>query len=94
VSCGLLILLLIFSAGNPLITVARIFVTALVAFSYPLQAHPARTGLLSLIAAMRKENEDEISEQSKWIRYLVVTVSATSAFIENAYHLMLLIDLL
>lgn len=60
-----------------MITVARVFVTSIVVFSYPLQAHPARSCLLSVYAAWNNEKEDDLSPHVKWIRYVAVTVSFT-----------------
>ncbi len=61
-----------------MISVARIFVTSLVAFSYPLQVHPARRSILTLIANFRNEKESELSSHDNWIRYIIVTVSNMS----------------
>ena len=40
--------------ASPLVSVARVAVAIVVAFSYPLQSHPSRTCTLSLIDAFRR----------------------------------------
>ena len=39
--------------GAPVVTVARVFVATLVALTYPLQCHPARACILSLLSSRR-----------------------------------------
>jgi len=58
--------------NNTLTSVARIFVSLLVAFSYPVIAHPARSCILGLWRSMDKE-EDSWIKYNK-VRYITITV--------------------
>eukprot|EP00602_Paraphysomonas_sp_CaronLab_P002598 CAMPEP_0185020326 /NCGR_PEP_ID=MMETSP1103-20130426/2919_1 /TAXON_ID=36769 /ORGANISM="Paraphysomonas bandaiensis, Strain Caron Lab Isolate" /LENGTH=453 /DNA_ID=CAMNT_0027551155 /DNA_START=88 /DNA_END=1449 /DNA_ORIENTATION=- len=58
---------------NYLTSTARLFVSLLVAFSYPLQAHPSRRCILTLMAALDND-KDEPSLHVQTMRYVGVTV--------------------
>lgn len=60
--------------ADPVITVARVFVTLLVAFSYPLQCHPARCCLMTFWSSVSSKDQ-EITPETYTFRYVVITVS-------------------
>ena len=59
-----------------LTSTARLFVSLLVAFSYPLQAHPARRCILTLVGTLEKEGT-ELTPHAQVVRYAIDTVSGT-----------------
>ena len=63
------------NVGTPLTSTARLFVSLLVAFSYPLQSHPSRKSLMSLMNHYI-DNDAEISDNVYNFRYMLITVSA------------------
>lgn len=60
-------------------SVARLFVSLLVAFSYPLQAHPARKCVLTLLGKLLDgDSNEELTLRTQQIRYWSVSVSSNS----------------
>ena len=63
-------------SGTELTSTARLFVSLLVAFSYPLQAHPARKCILTLLSTTLDANKStEPSYHVLHMRYIGITVS-------------------
>lgn len=60
------------SAETTLTSVARVFVSMLVAFSYPLLVHPGRNSMLGLWRGMDSEDDMWLKHQTR--RYVIVTV--------------------
>lgn len=60
--------------GHPLVSVARICVSALVACCYPLSINPGRKVILAVMAHMDPDDV-EITERTLLMRFAVVTVS-------------------
>lgn len=74
---SLLVLHILLSVETALTSVARIFVSLLVAFSYPILAHPGRASILGLWRGMDSD-EDAWIKHNKF-RYITVTVSSDTA---------------
>eukprot|EP00605_Chrysophyceae_sp_TOSAG23-4_P002627 GSChrysophyteH1.ASY1.ANO1.2899.1 assembled CDS len=55
--------------NNNITSTARIFVSIVVAFHYPLQAHPARRSMLSLITHLAGEQAEPTEYSVYWRRY-------------------------
>jgi hypothetical protein len=75
--CNILINIII---DNEITSIARVCVALLVCFSYPLQSHPARRSILSLISLVMGDEEkikngETISDTVTNFRYIIVTVS-------------------
>lgn len=61
---------------NTITRVSRLFVSLLVTFSYPLQIHPGRNCILTLISLiLDNNNTTTLSENQKHYRWLTITVS-------------------
>ena len=58
----------------------QIFVSLLVLFSYPLQSHPCRKSILSLLDQRALQRGVVLSDYRYKIRYVVITVSLKYAF--------------
>jgi hypothetical protein len=61
------------SSENALTSVARIFVSLLVAFSYPILAHPGRASILGLWRGF--DTDENAWLKYNKMRYITVTVS-------------------
>lgn len=72
---------------TPLTSTARVFVSLLVAFSYPLQSHPSRKSLMSLINHYI-DNDAEISDNVYNFRYMLITC----AFLIGSYFIAMTIE--
>ena len=84
------------SAETALTSVSRIFVSLIVICHYPLQLHPARRSMLSILQKLAGDQPP--SPQLYYARYIVITVSQVMqcpakprriSFIEN-YHIFVL----
>ena len=62
------------NTGHPLVSIARICVSALVACCYPLSINPGRKVILAVMAHLDPD-DIEISEKTLLLRFAVVTVS-------------------
>ena len=58
---------------NVITSAARVFVSLVVAFHYPLQAHPARRSLLSLMTYWLDNGQENGNLVVYYTRYAVVT---------------------
>ena len=56
--------------NNNITSTARVFVSLVVAFHYPLQAHPARRSMMSLISHMYGESAEPTEYSVYWRRYV------------------------
>jgi hypothetical protein len=65
---------------DPIVSVARCFVSLLVSFTYPLQCNPARKCVMTLVASIMKDEEQPEGSLDNvlWMRHVVITVSVSS----------------
>ncbi len=66
--------------GNGLTNTGRVFVSLLVAFSYPLQCNPGRKCILNILKSRWNGNE-EPTPGVYWLRYNIITVSSRNVFV-------------
>lgn len=61
---------------NGLVSTARLFVSLLVAFSYPLQIHPARKCILTLLSTFLDQGKtaDDVPYHVLYIRFVAITI--------------------
>jgi amino acid permease len=74
----------------PIVSVARVFVSLLVCFTYPLQCNPARRCVLTLLAALFKD-EDKAPEELEQVQLLRFTV-VTTVFLGLSFLIALSVD--
>lgn len=60
---------------TPIVALARVFVSLLVCFTYPLQCNPARRCVMTLLSSIYKDHEKTPAdaEAIQNIRYMVIT---------------------
>lgn len=75
--------LIIILLANPLISVARLFVSLHVAFSYPLQANPARRSLMTLVSNF---NGKGAPPTDKMIHFRYILITVILCHLRHAYY--------
>ena len=78
---------------NILTRISRIFVSLLVTFSYPLQIHPGRLCLSTLISSLfldSNTNETTLSDNQKQNLWLIITVRLKDDFIQQPLQLIMI----